>query len=198
MFTGIIEELARVKSIDKIDNFYTVQITSAFSDEINIGDSISVNGVCLTAKKICDSFFEVDIIKETLDKSSLKTISNKSYVNLERSMKVSSRIDGHIVQGHVESVAQIVGLESFDNQTNFTIEIDENYLKYCIKKGSITLDGISLTIAEIKNNHITVAIIPHTLDNTTLKFKKIGDFVNLETDMFAKYVENILRVKNNE
>ena len=198
MFTGIIEELARVKSIDKIDNFYTVQITSAFSDEINIGDSISVNGVCLTAKKIGDSFFEVDIIKETLDKSSLKTISDKSYVNLERSMKVSSRIDGHIVQGHVESVAEIVDLKSFDNQTNFTIEIDENYLKYCIKKGSITLDGISLTIAEIKNNHITVAIIPHTLDNTTLKFKKIGDFVNLETDMFAKYVENILRVKNNE
>ncbi|MBI45741.1 MAG: riboflavin synthase [Candidatus Marinimicrobia bacterium] len=198
MFTGIIEELARVKSIDKIDNFYTVQIASAFSDEINIGDSISVNGVCLTAKKIGDSFFEVDIIKETLDKSSLKTISNKSYVNLERSMKVSSRIDGHIVQGHVESVAEIVDLKSFDNQTNFTIEIDENYLKYCIKKGSITLDGISLTIAEIKNNHITVAIIPHTLDNTTLKFKKIGDFVNLETDMFAKYVENILRVKNNE
>ena len=198
MFTGIIEELARVKSIDKIDNFYTVQIASAFSDEINIGDSISVNGVCLTAKKIGDSFFEVDIIKETLDKSSLKTISNKSYVNLERSMKVSSRIDGHIVQGHVESVAEIVGLKSFDNQTNFTIEIDQNYLKYCIKKGSITLDGISLTIAEIKNNHITVAIIPHTLDNTTLNFKKIGDFVNLETDMFAKYVENILRVKNNE
>jgi len=195
MFTGIIEELARVKSIDKIDNFYTVQIASAFSDEINIGDSISVNGVCLTAKKIGDSFFEVDIIKETLDKSSLKTISNKSYVNLERSMKVSSRIDGHIVQGHVESVAEIVGLKSFDNQTNFTIEIDQNYLKYCIKKGSITLDGISLTIAEIKNNHITVAIIPHTLDNTTLNFKKIGDFVNLETDMFAKYVENILRVK---
>ena len=198
MFTGIIEELALVKSIEKNDNFYTVQIISTFSHEVKIGDSISVNGVCLTAKKTGNSFFEVDIIKETLDKSSLKTISNKSYVNLERSMKASSRIDGHIVQGHVESVAKIIDLTSFDNQTNFTIEIDKNYLKYCIKKGSIAIDGISLTIAEIKGNHIMVAIIPHTLDNTALKFKEIGDFVNLETDMFAKYVENILKVKNND
>ena len=107
-------------------------------------------------------------------------------------MKSSSMIDGHIIQGHVESTATIVWRESSNNQTSFTIEVDQNYLKYCIRKGSIAFDGISLTIADITENKITVAIIPHTLETTTLKFKQIGDIVNLETDMFAKYIENII------
>ena len=192
MFTGIVEELAAVEDIQELDEFYTVKISSSFSDKMKVGDSIAINGVCLTATDVESACFKVDIIKETLDKSNLKDLTNQSYVNLERSMKISSRIDGHIVQGHVECTSSIVNIESFNNQTNFTIEVDQNYLKYCIKKGSITLDGISLTIADIVDNHITVAIIPHTLDNTTLKFKKMGDLVNLETDMFAKYVENIL------
>jgi len=192
MFTGIIEELAQVKNVQEFDDFYTIKISSKFSDQIKIGHSIAINGVCLTATNVNDNYFTVDIIKETLDRSSLKDISDHSHVNLERSMKVSSRIDGHIVQGHVECTSNIVNIETLNNQTNFTIEIDQNYLKYCIKKGSIAIDGISLTIAEIVDNNITVAIIPHTLENTTLKFKEIGDVVNLETDMFAKYVENIL------
>ena len=193
MFTGIIEELAKIENVQELDDFYTVKIASVFSNEIKVGNSIAVNGVCLTATDASNSFFTVDIIKETLDKSSLRNLNNQSYVNLERSMKVSSRIDGHIVQGHVECTSNIINIESFNNQTNFTIEVDQNYLKYCIKKGSIALDGISLTIAEIIDNNITVAIIPHTLENTTLKFKEIGDLVNLETDMFAKYIENIFR-----
>jgi len=192
MFTGIIEELAKIEKVQELDDFYTVKISSIFSDEIKVGDSIAVNGVCLTATDVSNTSFTVDIIKETLNKSSLRNLNNQSYVNLERSMKVSSRIDGHIVQGHVESTSNIINIESFNNQTNFTIEVDQNYLKYCIKKGSIALDGISLTIAEITGNNITVAIIPHTLENTILKFKEIGDLVNLETDMFAKYIENIL------
>ena len=192
MFTGIIEELAKIEHVQELDDFYTVKISSIFSDEIKVGDSIAVNGVCLTATDVSNTSFTVDIIKETLNKSSLRNLNNQSYVNLERSMKVSSRIDGHIVQGHVESTSNIINIESFNNQTNFTIEVDQNYLKYCIKKGSIALDGISLTIAEITDNNITVAIIPYTLENTILKFKEIGDLVNLETDMFAKYIENIL------
>jgi len=192
MFTGIIEELAKIEKVQELDDFYTVKISSIFSDEIKVGDSIAVNGVCLTATDVSNTSFTVDIIKETLNKSSLRNLNNQSYVNLERSMKVSSRIDGHIVQGHVESTSNIINIESFNNQTNFTIEVDQNYLKYCIKKGSIALDGISLTIAEITDNNITVAIIPYTLENTILKFKEIGDLVNLETDMFAKYIENIL------
>ena len=192
MFTGIIEELAKVENVQEFDDFCTVKIASNFADKIKIGNSIAINGVCLTATDTDSTCFTVDIVKETLDKSSLRNLNDQSYVNLERSMKVSSRIDGHIVQGHVESTSTIVNIESFNNQKNFTIEVDQNYLKYCIKKGSIALDGISLTIAEITDNNITVAIIPHTLENTTLKFKKKGDLMNLETDMFAKYIENSL------
>mgnify|MGYP006171836825 CR=1 FL=1 len=192
MFTGIIEELAKVESVQKSENFCTIKISSIFSDKIKIGDSIAVNGVCLTATDTDSTCFTVDVIKETLDKSSLRELADTSYVNLERSMKVSSRIDGHIVQGHVETTSAIIDVKSCANETRLTVEVDRNYLKYCIKKGSIALDGISLTIAEIIDNTITVAIIPHTLENTTLKFKKVGDVVNLETDMFAKYVENII------
>ena len=118
------------------------------------------------------------------------------YVNLERAVKVSSRLNGHIVQGHIEKVVTIIDKHEKDNQTDLVIEVGDEYLKYCIYKGSITLDGISLTIASIDSNKITVAIIPHTLENTTLKYKQIGDTLNLETDVFAKYVENIISYKN--
>ena len=192
MFTGIIEELAKIKDVEESNDFYKVNIFSNFSNKLKIGDSIAVNGVCLTATKAEEKYFTVNIIRETLNKSSLRDLKSSSYVNLERSMLISSRIDGHIVQGHVECTATIVDKVKLDNQTDFTIEIDRNYLKYCIKKGSVALDGISLTIADIVNNKIVVAIIPHTLENTTLKYKKIGDVINLETDMFAKYIEKIL------
>ena len=192
MFTGIIEELAKIKDVEESQDFYKVNIFSDFSNELKIGDSIAVNGVCLTATNIEKKYFTVNIIRETLNKSSLKDLKTSSFVNLERSMKISSRLDGHIVQGHVESTAIIVDKVELDNQTDLTIEVDKYYLKYCIKKGSIALDGISLTIADIIDNKIVVAIIPHTLEHTTLKYKNIGDVVNLETDMFAKYIENIL------
>ena len=146
----------------------------------------------MTTTNVNNTFFTVNIIRETLTKSSLKNLKINTYVNLERSMKASSRIDGHIVQGHVESVGVIVNKKTLNNQTDFTIEVGKDYLKYCIKKGSIAIDGISLTIADITENKITVAIIPHTLENTTLKFKQVGDIVNIETDMFAKYIENII------
>ena len=195
MFTGIIEELAEVKNIKESQDFYEVDILSKFSNKIKIGDSIAINGVCLTTINVSSTCFTVNIIRETLIKSSLKNLKINTYVNLERSMKVSSRIDGHIVQGHVESFGVITDRKTLDNQTDFTIEVGKDYLKYCINKGSIAFDGISLTIADITENKITVAIIPFTLENTTLKFKQVGDVVNLETDMFAKYVENILESK---
>jgi len=196
MFTGIIEELGKIKSIKESKDFYEVSITSKFSNEIKIGDSIAINGVCLTATYADEHIFNVNIIRETLNKSSLNNLEDKVLVNLERAMAIQSRLDGHIVQGHVESVGKILGKDYLDKQTDFTIELNEKYLKYCIKKGSIAIDGISLTIADIVDNKIIVAIIPHTLENTTLKFKEIGDIVNIETDMFAKYVENILAIKN--
>ena len=196
MFTGIIEELGKIKTIKESKDFYEVSILSNFSNKITVGDSIAINGVCLTATYADKNIFNVNIIRETLDKSSLANLKQKDMVNLERAMTIRSRLDGHIVQGHVESVGKITSKDYLDKQTDFTIELSQKYLKYCIKKGSIAIDGISLTIANIIDNKIIVAIIPHTLENTTLKFKEKGDIVNIETDMFAKYVENILAIKN--
>ena len=192
MFTGIVEELSKIKSIKESKDFCRFEIESNLSTKMKIGDSIAVNGVCLTIVDVNKTFFSVEIIRETLSKSSLGDLKKEHFVNLERAMRISSRIDGHIVQGHVESTGLILDKVTLDNQTTFKIMISENLLKYCIKKGSIAIDGISLTIANIHENKIFVAIIPHTLKNTNLAYKEIGDKVNLETDMFAKYVENIL------
>ena len=196
MFTGIVEELGQVQELNDYDDFLEIKISSSFSSEINIGDSIAINGVCLTAVSNDSNSFVVNVVKETIAKTNLKSLKKKSYVNLERAVLVSSRLNGHIVQGHVESVARIVEKRVTDKQTDLTLDIDKNYIKYCIYKGSIALDGISLTISSINGNNLSVAIIPHTLNNTTLKYKEVDDYLNLETDVFAKYVENIITAKN--
>ena len=196
MFTGIIEELAQIKNVYDKNNFLEIEILSNFSNKINIGDSIAVNGVCLTAISSNEEFFNVNVVKETIEKTNLNNLKESMYVNLERAVKVSSRLNGHIVQGHIESLASIIVKKKTDNQIDLIVGIDSEYLKYCIYKGSITLDGISLTIASISDNNITVAIIPHTLESTTLKYREVGDSLNLETDIFAKYVENIISYKN--
>ena len=192
MFTGIIEELAKIKNVKESNNFCSFEIESNLSAKMKLGDSIAVNGVCLTIVNVNKIVFSVEVVRETLSKSSLGNLNKGHFVNLERAMKISSRIDGHIVQGHVESTGLILDKVIVDNQADFKIQINRNLLKYCIKKGSITIDGISLTIANIHENELLIAIIPHTLKNTNLVYKEIGDKVNLETDMFAKYVENIL------
>ena len=196
MFTGIIEELAQIKNVYDKNNFLEIEILSNFSNKINIGDSIAVNGVCLTAISSNEEFFNVNVVKETIEKTNLNNLKESMYVNLERAVKVSSRLNGHIVQGHIDSLASILVKKKTDNQIDLIVGIDSEYLKYCIYKGSITLDGISLTIASISDNNITVAIIPHTLESTTLKYREVGDSLNLETDIFAKYVENIISYKN--
>ena len=196
MFTGIIEELGQIKNIDDKDDFLEIEVCSDFSNKINIGDSIAINGVCLTAVSSNSESFSVNVVKETILKTNLNDIKENMYVNLERAVKVSSRLNGHIVQGHIETLAPIIIKNKTDKQTDLTVEINDEYLKYCIYKGSIALDGISLTVASINDNKITVAVIPHTLENTTLKYKEVGDYLNLETDVFAKYVENIISHKN--
>jgi len=196
MFTGIIEELAQIKNVYDKNNFLEIEILSNFSNKISIGDSIAVNGVCLTAISSNEEFFNVNVVKETIEKTNLNNLKESVYVNLERAVKVSSRLNGHIVQGHIDSLASILVKKKTDNQIDLIVGIDSEYLKYCIYKGSITLDGISLTIASISDNNITVAIIPHTLESTTLKYREVGDSLNLETDIFAKYVENIISYKN--
>ena len=195
MFTGIIEEIGQIISIDDRKDFLELEIESSFSNELILGDSVAINGVCLTAVKVKKSSFTVNVVEETLNKTSLKDIQLKTFVNLERAVLVSSRLNGHIVQGHVESVAKIIHKKETEEQTDLTICIDDEFLKYCIYKGSIALDGISLTIANINQNEVSVAVIPHTLNNTILKYKDEGDILNLETDVFAKYVESIIANK---
>tara|TARA_Y100000590_G_scaffold208920_1_gene236708 strand:+ start:328 stop:912 length:585 start_codon:yes stop_codon:yes gene_type:complete len=192
MFTGIVEGILEIYSIEKDNNFYTINIklNSDISD-IKNGDSISINGVCLTVCNINNKYFSVNVVKETIKKTNLNVLDAKSHVNYERAMKLSSRIDGHIVQGHIEGLGKIISKNKLDNQVDLEIELQDDLLKYCIVKGSIALDGISLTIAELTNNVIKIAIIPYTYEHTILKYRNIGDFINIETDMFAKYIEKL-------
>ena len=192
MFTGLVEDLGKVKNIDKLDGYWNVDICSKL-DDIIIGDSIAVNGVCLTVVSISTNVISFDIVSESLDKSNLSDLIVNQIVNLERCLKLSDRIGGHLVQGHVECVGEIISKESLlDGELIFEVSFDKEFLKYCIYKGSITLDGISLTIKEILKGSIKVSIIPHTFKNTTLGFKGVNDSLNIETDLIAKYVERNL------
>jgi len=192
MFTGLVEDLGKVKNIDKLDGYWNVEISTKL-DDIIIGDSVAVNGVCLTVVNLGNNIISFDIVSESLDKSNLSDLIINQIVNLERCLKLSDRIGGHLVQGHVECVGEIISKESLlDGELIFEVSFDKEFLKYCIYKGSITLDGISLTIKEILKGSIKVSIIPHTLKNTTLGFKGVNDSLNIETDLIAKYVERNL------
>ena len=205
MFTGIIKSLGIINKVEK--NNFQLKLEICTSKDIfditNIGDSVSVNGVCLTAiNKVKDKnilFF--DVVDETLQKTNLKLFKNLEKVNLETPLKMSDSLDGHIVQGHVDTVATIVNNQLIDDNWLLEFKIDKKWMKYCILKGSIAVDGISLTIAQINDNYddkygsIAISIIPHTLENTNLQFKNKKDTVNIETDFFAKYIEKLLPKK---
>ena len=192
MFTGIIEDLVNVSNIKKDGEFTIFDVKSKLVNEMNLGDSIALNGVCLTVVNLDNNVFTVNVVKETLSNTNLKDVSLESRINLERALSVSSRLNGHFVQGHIESVGKIIDIESTDNQVDLIIDLDETSLKYCIYKGSIAIDGISLTVAEINDSNIRLAIIPFTWEHTNLSSKVVGDYVNVETDMLSKYVEKII------
>ena len=192
MFTGLIEDLGKVNNINKFEGYWNIEIKTQL-DDIRVGDSIAVNGVCLTVVTFAKKNISFDIITESLDKSNFSDLNVGEYVNLERCLRLSDRLGGHIVQGHVECVGKITSIENLiDGQVIFEVSFDKRFLKYCIYKGSITLDGISLTIMEILKSSIKVSIIPHTLKNTCLGFKKVNSSLNIETDLIAKYVEKNL------
>ena len=192
MFTGLIEDLGKVNNINKLEGYWNIEIKTQL-DDIKVGDSIAVNGVCLTVVTLGKKNISFDIITESLDKSNFSDLNVGEYVNLERCLRLSDRLGGHIVQGHVECVGKITSIENLiDGQVIFQVSFDKRFLKYCIYKGSITLDGISLTIMEILKSSIKVSIIPHTLKNTCLGFKKVNSSLNIETDLIAKYVEKNL------
>jgi len=194
MFTGIIEDLAEIEDLMKFNDYWKISIFLNF-ENVNIGDSISVNGVCLTVENIKKNLFYFDVIKETLNITNLKFLKISDVVNIERCLKLNDRIDGHIVQGHIECLGELLLKETNDGETKIRIKLDDKYIKYCIYKGSIAIDGISLTISDINDDYIECSIIPHTLKNTTLGVKNVGEWVNVETDMIAKYVEKQLNSK---
>ncbi|WP_053954819.1 riboflavin synthase [Inediibacterium massiliense] len=193
MFTGLVEEIGTILSITKGEKSAKITIQAKkILENICLGDSIATNGVCLTVTDFNQNSFCVDVMAETMRRSNLKDLIKNSPVNLERALKLGDRLGGHIVSGHIDGVGIITDLEKEDNAIWVSIKAHEEILKYIVLKGSITIDGISLTVAYVDNHLFKVSIIPHTKHMTTLLDKKIGDSVNLECDMIGKYIEKFL------
>lgn len=193
MFTGIIEETGTIKNIIKGASSFelTISAKEIFSD-LRLGDSVAVNGVCLTAKSISSNAFTADVMHETLNRSSLKILKNGSHVNLERAMAANGRFGGHIVSGHIDGTGTISKIEKDGIAVWYTIKAESTVMKYIIEKGSVAIDGISLTVAKVTKNDFSVSVIPHTMANTVLPEKTVGDIVNLENDCIGKYVEKLM------
>lgn len=193
MFTGIVEEVGVLKSIRRGTHSAVLEIqASVVLEDIHLGDSIAVNGVCLTATSFSSTHFTADVMHETLNRSSLASLRPGSRVNLERAMAANGRFGGHIVAGHVDGVGQVRKIQQDDNAIWYTIGADPQVLRYVVEKGSITIDGISLTVAAVTKDSFSISAIPHTVAVTVLKDRKVGDIVNLETDIIGKYVEKLL------
>lgn len=196
MFTGIIEEMGVVKAIDR--NIQSIRLTllaKTILEELELGDSVTIDGVCTTATDLVESGFTVDLSPETARVTTLGGLKLGDPVNLERAMRIMDRIGGHLVSGHVEGVGVIRERKQEENAILLTIEAPADILKYCIKKGSIAVDGVSLTINHLADRSLTVSIIPHTAKVTTLGVKGIGSPVNLESDLIGKYVERLIGSK---
>lgn len=192
MFTGIIEGLGKiVKFNKKTANRSAARMIinlGRLSKGLKVGDSVAVNGVCLTAIQISNTFAEFEMIGETIKKTNLGLLENNDKVNIERSLKIGDRLEGHFVLGHVDGVGVIFKTEKQQNQIKFWIRVSKDLSRYIVKKGSVTVDGISLTVVDSSKNKFSVSIIPHTMKMTNLGCKKIGDKVNIETDVLGKYI----------
>lgn len=195
MFTGIIEEVGKVVSIKKgaKSSILTIQGRKIFED-LKIGDSVAVNGVCLTVTSFSKNIFIADVMNETLIRSSLGDLSDGSLVNLERAMAANGRFGGHIVSGHIDGTGRIIKVQRDDNAVWYTITTSDNLMKYIVEKGSIAIDGISLTVAKVDCKSFSVSIIPHTAKETVLSHRSVGDNVNLENDIIGKYVEKLINL----
>ncbi|WIH87290.1 riboflavin synthase [Brachyspira pilosicoli] len=192
MFTGIVEEIGTVKSVQS--KVITIEASKIF-DDLHLGDSVAVNGTCLTVSSFDNKIFNADVTQETLNRTNLGSLKNGSKVNLERAMTLSGRFGGHIVSGHIDGVGSIKSMKKDDNAIILTIEVSKHLMKYIVEKGSVAVDGISLTVASLTDNSFSIAVIPHTLKETVLYYKKEGDKVNIENDVIGKYVERLLTFK---
>lgn len=193
MFTGLVEEIGTVKAVQRgSDSFIKIKAELIFSD-IHLGDSIAVNGVCLTVTSVDSLAFTADVMNETLNRSSLGKLKNGDKVNLERAMSANGRFGGHIVSGHIDGTGTISEIRNDGIAVWYKIYADDSIMRYIVEKGSVAIDGISLTVADVENDNFSVSIIPHTAEQTILSLKKVGDIVNLENDIIGKYVEKLLQ-----
>ena len=200
MFTGLIAELGEVTAITKGETSAVFSINSpALINEIKLGDSVAVNGVCLTTTSLSSTGFTADVMVQTLSLTSLSEIKVGSPVNLELAAQLNARMGGHMVQGHIDGVATVISLIPGEKWLQFDLKVPDHLTKYIVNQGSICLDGVSLTVGEISdaNNQLTVWLIPETLERTNLSSKKPGDLINIEVDVLAKYVERLLAKGNN-
>jgi len=196
VFTGIVEELGHVVRVDALGDSVRMTISGPLVvSDASIGDSIAVNGVCLTVTTKNDTEFTADVMQESLNRTTLGHLDVDSPVNLERPVTLATRLGGHMVQGHVDGVGTVIGRQLSDNWEVVTIAPPVDLLKYIVEKGSITVDGTSLTVASVNDKEFTVSLIPETLAKTTLGIRQAGDEVNLEVDVMAKYVEKLMGVR---
>lgn len=194
MFSGLVEEMGAVQAMDKgLAGAKFSILASVILDDLHVGDSVSVSGTCLTVTHIEDHSFSVDVSAETLNRTIFGKMTMGTPVNLERAMKLNARMGGHLVTGHVDGIGALRAREQDGNAVHLTVEAPEDIMRYCVTKGSITMDGISLTVNAVTNRSFVVAIIPHTAKVTTMGLKQIGDSVNLESDLIGKYVERLLQ-----
>ncbi len=201
MFTGIIEEVGRIELIRESDGNRRITVSApTVAKELKKGDSVAVSGVCLTAVEITEKTFSADLAQETWRLTSLSRIHEGALVNLELPMRADGRFGGHIVQGHVDGTGTVTRFDQLPGADNFwlTIRIPSELERYVISKGSLSIEGISLTVAKIEGTQVEIAVIPHTAENTNLKSLKAGDPVNLEVDALAKYVEKMMRKESPE
>ena len=194
MFTGIIEEIGTIQSVKRSQSSLTLEIAgSVIFDDLKIGDSVAVNGICLTATTIGEGRFTADVMPESVKMTTLLQLSTGSKVNLERAMAANGRFGGHVVAGHVDGQGTIIGKDHVGNSIVFRITTDSDILHYIIYKGSITVDGASLTVSKVGPSWFEISIIPHTIGNTILQYASIGTTVNLETDIFGRYIEHFMK-----
>ena len=193
MFTGIVEEMGQVEGIQRGKQSAVLTIRAkTVLEGTKIGDSIAVNGVCLTVTSLLSDQFSADVMHETLDRSALSGLRRGSVVNLERAMAADGRFGGHIVAGHIDGTGRITRIKRDDNAVWYTIQAAPQLLRYIVEKGSIAMDGISLTVARVEETAFSISAIPHTVAQTALQNRREGDLVNLETDIIGKYVEKLL------
>lgn len=198
MFTGLVEEIGVISSIQNINNALYINVTAnKIIKGLKIGDSIAINGACQTVIDLKGNELKVYASNETVNVTNFLSYKKGSFVNLERPLKLDARLDGHIVSGHIDTTAKIYAIRQIAETREFEFEIDMKYKNQLVPKGSISVDGISLTIADVTDNKFKITVIPHTYNSTTMKYLKIGDRVNIETDIIGKYIENYLSSNDN-